>query len=366
MSLSVYKVRYHLETPCNKQKLSDGQLLLPIILKATQLAEKYAYQFNRKEKEEELEGNYAYEFRMYDPAIGRWWQQDPVIKENESPYAGYTNNPVMFSDLLGLDTFNIHLDTHNIFHYGNDPNSTSLFHTYNVFDGPFLMGSYNLPVNEWGYVEFPAAGHGFGRYGGIDKAGGKYRTFTYGDYISPTEKANVSSITAYYKYAKGDHFLKPHVAAELFGLISEFHVKSGYKSRIDIGDLSNEIGEAPGWDHSTHGGPKFDRNGDIQHYYKGAALDYRYFNSSYTSYQGGVKVIDGQDFAPYFDQDINKLFYQMASNWGFTSNYSPLRAFINDQQFSSSNSGPMFGHDDHGHLGYKGVNRSWLDIFNFR
>jgi len=50
---------------------------------------------------------YAYGFRMYDPMLGRWWQQDPVIKEHESPYAWVTNNPIRFMDFIGLDTVDI-------------------------------------------------------------------------------------------------------------------------------------------------------------------------------------------------------------------------------------------------------------------
>jgi RHS repeat-associated protein len=45
-----------------------------------------------------------YMFRTYDPALGRWWQIDPLYKHFESPYATVTNNPIRFFDLFGLDT----------------------------------------------------------------------------------------------------------------------------------------------------------------------------------------------------------------------------------------------------------------------
>ncbi|GAA5035330.1 hypothetical protein GCM10011506_28000 [Marivirga lumbricoides] len=45
-----------------------------------------------------------YTFRTYDPALGRWWQIDPLYKHFESPYATVTNNPIRYMDLLGLDT----------------------------------------------------------------------------------------------------------------------------------------------------------------------------------------------------------------------------------------------------------------------
>jgi len=43
-------------------------------------------------------------FRMYDPQIGRFWQQDPLAEASEdwSPYSFVQDNPVSFSDPLGL------------------------------------------------------------------------------------------------------------------------------------------------------------------------------------------------------------------------------------------------------------------------
>ncbi len=40
---------------------------------------------------------------MYDSRIGRRWERDPVVKEWESPYAAFKNNPIQFADPLGLD-----------------------------------------------------------------------------------------------------------------------------------------------------------------------------------------------------------------------------------------------------------------------
>ena len=43
-------------------------------------------------------------FRMYDPQIGRFWQIDPLaeISENYSPYSFVEDNPISYSDPLGL------------------------------------------------------------------------------------------------------------------------------------------------------------------------------------------------------------------------------------------------------------------------
>ncbi len=42
-------------------------------------------------------------FRSYDPAIGRWWQADPIAKAWESPYAAMFNSPLNWADPMGLD-----------------------------------------------------------------------------------------------------------------------------------------------------------------------------------------------------------------------------------------------------------------------
>jgi RHS repeat-associated protein len=64
-----------------------------------------AYQYNGIEHLNDLGLNLSMAFfRSFDPAIGRWWQIDPIIKHQESLFAGFANNPVSFSDFLGADT----------------------------------------------------------------------------------------------------------------------------------------------------------------------------------------------------------------------------------------------------------------------
>ena len=43
------------------------------------------------------------DLRQYDPAIGRWVVQDPVIHHDYSPYSAFDNNPVYWSDPSGAD-----------------------------------------------------------------------------------------------------------------------------------------------------------------------------------------------------------------------------------------------------------------------
>ncbi len=50
------------------------------------------------------EDQYTSEFRQYSSRIGRWLSLDPILKDNESPYTGFSNNPIWFIDPLGSDT----------------------------------------------------------------------------------------------------------------------------------------------------------------------------------------------------------------------------------------------------------------------
>ena len=47
--------------------------------------------------------HYTTYFRQYDPRVGRWWSNDPVVHPWESPYVAMYNNPSYFSDPFGND-----------------------------------------------------------------------------------------------------------------------------------------------------------------------------------------------------------------------------------------------------------------------
>ena len=65
----------------------------------------YHYKLNGKEYQDELALNmYAMDMRQYDPAIGRWVVQDPVLHESLSPYNAFDNNPVFWADPSGADS----------------------------------------------------------------------------------------------------------------------------------------------------------------------------------------------------------------------------------------------------------------------
>jgi hypothetical protein len=62
---------------------------------------------NGQEKTDEVAGNgnhYTAEYWEYDTRLGRRWNLDPVMKEYESPYACFANNPIWLVDLNGADS----------------------------------------------------------------------------------------------------------------------------------------------------------------------------------------------------------------------------------------------------------------------
>ena len=58
------------------------------------------YKFNGFEEQRET-GNYMAFYRDYDPVLGRWNQIDPKANDFFSPYSGFQNNPLLYTDLLG-------------------------------------------------------------------------------------------------------------------------------------------------------------------------------------------------------------------------------------------------------------------------
>ncbi|AWG26256.1 DUF6443 domain-containing protein [Flavobacterium kingsejongi] len=62
----------------------------------------YQYKYNGQELQTELGLNlYDMPLRDYDPVIGRWSSMDPVVDFERSPYNGFDNNPVFWSDPSG-------------------------------------------------------------------------------------------------------------------------------------------------------------------------------------------------------------------------------------------------------------------------
>ena len=62
----------------------------------------YRYGMNTQEKVEELgSGHYTALFWEFDSRTGRRWNIDPIMKSWESPYATFSNNPIVNNDPNG-------------------------------------------------------------------------------------------------------------------------------------------------------------------------------------------------------------------------------------------------------------------------
>jgi RHS repeat-associated protein len=67
----------------------------------------YTYGFNGQEKDDEVYGSgnlNTAEYWEYDTRLGRRWNLDPIVNEQESPYACFANNPIWIIDVDGKDS----------------------------------------------------------------------------------------------------------------------------------------------------------------------------------------------------------------------------------------------------------------------
>ncbi len=70
-------------------------------------AKQYNSQFIEQDEFADASGDrfgldwYDFAARSYDPQIGRWMQPDPMMQHN-SPYLAMSNNPIIFTDPMGL------------------------------------------------------------------------------------------------------------------------------------------------------------------------------------------------------------------------------------------------------------------------
>jgi RHS repeat-associated protein len=89
---------------------TDGSKVIEKRVRLVQVANSgYQYQYNGKEWQDEMGlGVYDYGARIYDPAVPRFWQVDPLAEKYnfQSPYVYANNSPVLFMDIngMGVDT----------------------------------------------------------------------------------------------------------------------------------------------------------------------------------------------------------------------------------------------------------------------
>jgi RHS repeat-associated protein len=279
------------------------------------------YKFSGKELDEEYGLDIIMEFtplnsggaRYYDPAIGRFLTVDPHADSYPSltPYHYVGNRPISFIDLFGLDTFRVDINSRNI---DRTVVENSVNHTYIIYNAEGIIATHTLAINDAGLVQFPESGNGFGRYPDQPDKG-------------------------------GDHYLKPEVAAALFGLTEEMrrieqqNILSPLSNfRVDFGDMSNAQGGAPPGGHKTHGGPKGG---------SGDCIDFRYLNHNNQSEWG---FATGAQFS--WMRNFNFLNY--ASFWNFKSLVSnkPNVWVRGGIEFLPENAKKIKDHNDHGHLQY--------------
>lgn len=100
----------------------------------------------------ELENNpglnyYEMTHRIYFPEIGRWNRMDPVVQFSYSPYSAFNNNPLFYSDPLGLDNEPILIGEVNVYGVNQSHDRTPQFGEIEQIDpydyyGDDLIGNY--------------------------------------------------------------------------------------------------------------------------------------------------------------------------------------------------------------------------------
>ena len=279
--------------------------------------------FTGYERDNESSLDFA-QARMYNFQHGRFTAVDPLLESgtpnNPQSWNRYTytfNNPLNYVDPTGL----IAMDDY----YINRDGSWNVIETDCKCDSYYLetqkgSGEYRevatLQQNAAGLVEFPGEMDFFTRYGQVDKGGGDH--------------------------GAGDHFVRPDVAAGLFGLSAV--LKDDHGITMSYGDMSSSNGKDPWQPGSKH------HAGHGHGSRSGVDVDYRYINNNGESFQSPTARSDSQ-----FSVSKNQTVYDTAKTFGFTENYqgnSPGR------NTGITGPKPVGGHNDHGHLGFSGNGRS--------
>ena len=151
----------------------------------------YLFGYNGMMKDNHVagEGNAYYTlFREYDPDLGRWWRPDPIFQPWQSPYSAFDGNPIMLTDVWGLESaYTTQEDGETILMGTNNEKGSSLT----------IIGKHDTPISS--EPTFGPSGGGIGFYEAEDYAGRLPATthslsgegFTAGDYsIGAQRNAN--------------------------------------------------------------------------------------------------------------------------------------------------------------------------------
>lgn len=288
--------------------------------------------FTGYQKDNETGLDFA-EARMYANNFGRFTAVDPLLASGQSAnpqtfnrYVYTANRPLAFVDPTGLfmDDWFIKRD-----------GSIDVYRTGDTFDRFYVQHENTdeftmkgqLEKNQFGLVEFPQSGWGFT----------SYNSFVSGRYV---EQGGYDKVVKE-QTGIGDHWLRPVVAAALFGLTNSARNRLG--TTIALGDMSSSNGSDPwnpndtGWgNHGHHGGHGHAGNKS------GEDIDWRYVDKNGNSQRGEFK-----SGSKIFDKAKNEALYTLAEKWGFTKNYTGLSTPILGVKREG-------GHDNHGHFGFTG------------
>jgi RHS repeat-associated protein len=112
--------------------------------------ESYRFGFNGMENANDIApGNYTTEFRELDTRLGgRWWSTDPIVKPWESPYAGFSNNPIYFADPSGLDPEDSNGGGNSSGEGGGDGGENDIAAYVNIPEVEITANSTNIPSYE--------------------------------------------------------------------------------------------------------------------------------------------------------------------------------------------------------------------------
>src|SRR5690606_12117267 len=153
------------------------------------------YQYNGKEFEDSFGLNiYEMDLRQYDPAIGRWTVQDPVIHHEFSPYSAFDNNPAYWADPSGADA--VPVSVMDLFNAAEGDITTftfvngSLIGTETYMVEELLQNLYELRPLEGTEYE-GSKGNAYGGGGGGNGNGGGKGTKLHG---GPFDGQNVNSL----------------------------------------------------------------------------------------------------------------------------------------------------------------------------
>ena len=93
---------YYNQTGCLICPITEPDLSGPAPVFGATTRLPYQYKFGGKELQDELGLNvYNFGARNYDPALGRWIVQDPLVHLSVTPYGAFENNPVFWADPSG-------------------------------------------------------------------------------------------------------------------------------------------------------------------------------------------------------------------------------------------------------------------------